>query len=275
MYNRFLFIGYIILFAVSIRSYADENFPARKLFPEVKVIALNDLYKESDKVVIVDARSKYEYDTLRIKSAVNIPLTSPTFEHDLKMIRKKTDKPIVFYCNGRTCRKSYQAVRKANALKITNCYAFDAGVFDWTKAYPNQAVLLGHSPVKKEDLIEKKEYQAHLLSPMKFGRRVGKKNVIVLDVRDRFQRDNIGFFPGAEKRVGLDEKAKLDKYIQMAKHNRKKLLIYDAVGKQVRWLQYSIKQAGLKDYYFMKGGAKSFYDTLEQQEWPIKTAAQP
>ncbi|MDX1803386.1 MAG: glycerol-3-phosphate 1-O-acyltransferase, partial [Alcanivorax sp.] len=40
------------------------------------------------------------------------------------------------------------------------------------------------------------------------------------------------------------------------------LLIYDAVGKQVRWLQYMLEAEGVKDYYFMQGGAKSFYEKV-------------
>lgn len=33
------------------------------------------------------------------------------------------------------------------------------------------------------------------------------------------------------------------------------MYVYDEAGKQVRWLMYRLEQAGVKDYYFMKGGA--------------------
>ena len=33
------------------------------------------------------------------------------------------------------------------------------------------------------------------------------------------------------------------------------LLIFDQVGKQVRWLMYHLEVAGIKDYYFLSKGA--------------------
>lgn len=32
------------------------------------------------------------------------------------------------------------------------------------------------------------------------------------------------------------------------------LLVYDNVGKQVRWVQYYFEKHGITDYYFLKGG---------------------
>ena len=49
----------------------------------------------------------------------------------------------MFYCNGRTCFKSYHAVKKANAVGIKNTYAFDAGIFEWVKSQPKHSELLG------------------------------------------------------------------------------------------------------------------------------------
>jgi hypothetical protein len=40
------------------------------------------------------------------------------------------------------------------------------------------------------------------------------------------------------------------------------LFIYDEVGKQVRWLQYTIEELGLKNYYFMDKGAKAYYSSI-------------
>ena len=60
---------------------------------------------------------------------------------------------------------------------------------------------------------------------------------------------------------------KLEKFFARAKRNGKTLLIYDAVGKQVRWLMYSLERAGVKNYWFMKGGAKGYYDMLAKQQW--------
>ena len=55
----------------------------------------------------------------------------------------------------------------------------------------------------------------------------------------------------------MGNKRKLNKCIQLAKNENKKLFIYD--GKQVRWLQYYLEQQNAGEYYFMEGGAAAFY----------------
>lgn len=245
----------------------NAKFPGRDLYPEAPTIELAELFQQLDKSVIVDVRSKYEFDTLRIKGAANISITDKAFDDKLRTLRGSTDKPIVFYCNGVTCHKSYQAVRRAIFLKIENTFAYDAGIFSWSKAHPELAVLLGRSPINPADIIEKEAFNARMLSPNDFGSQVSD-STIVLDVRDRFQREAVGFFPGLERRVALDQQDKLDKVIQRAKKEDKTLLIYDEAGHQVQWLQYHLVDAGLKNYYFMKGGAKSYYDMLSGKEAP-------
>jgi hypothetical protein len=173
----------------------------------------------------------------------------------------------VFYCNGRTCFKSYIAVKKSDAAGVENTYAYDAGIFEWATAYPDEAVLLGKSPVRAEDLIASKQYESRLLDPDTFSEKAFQlgSSSMVLDVRDKFQRAGVGFFPGKERWVSLDDKAKLDKYLQKAKTSNKTLFIYDEVGKQVRWLQYALERHGIKNYFFMDKGAKAYYSMIS--EW--------
>ena len=108
---------------------ADEGFPGREKYPDVSYIELADLFnrKARNEIVIVDARSNYEFETLRIKGAVNIPVASKNFEIEVQKLRKKTDKPIVFYCNGHRCMKSYIAAKKCMDVDIKDVIAFDAG----------------------------------------------------------------------------------------------------------------------------------------------------
>ena len=240
---------------------ATDSFPGRVKFPEVKVIDKSQLIKKMDQVVIVDARSPLEFKTLRIKGAKNIPVSSKTFVENVKKLRETTTKPIVFYCNGRTCMKSYIASKKCIKAKIKNVSAYDAGMFEWAQAYPNQAELFGVSPVRKSDIIPSAKFKARLISPDKFGSRVFKdrsKNLI-LDVRDKFQRGAAGFFPGKESWISLNKEEQLKQFIYKAKKNKKTLFIYDEVGKQVRWLQYALESADMKNYYFMGKGAKGYY----------------
>jgi rhodanese-related sulfurtransferase len=248
---------------------AEDEFPGRVKFPDVPYIELNELFTQKNDVIIVDVRSQYEFQTLRVKGAMNMPVADKSFESDIVKLRQSTNKQIAVYCNGHRCLKSYQAVKKAQEAGVDNIIAFDAGIFDWTKAYPNHAVLLGQSPVDPDKLIGKKSFQSRLLDPDLFSESIARSrhNAIVIDVRDKFQRAGIGFYPGLEKWASLDDRRKLNRYIEMAKYQNKTLYIYDEVGSQVRWLQYALEKAGVKNYFFMEKGARAYYDMLSRMEW--------
>lgn len=235
---------------------ANDAFPHRSLYPKVDTIELEELYLKRDEVLIFDVRSGYEYDTLHIKGALHLALDDHDFQSTLQLLRKKDDRAFVFYCNGHTCKKSYKATQKALQGGIDKIYAYDAGIFEWTKAHPDEAVLLGKSPVDPARLISKEKLNAHMLEPNEFGKRVGKQ-AITLDVRENIQKDGLSLFPTRQRSVPFDNN-KLKGYVEQAKGENKTLLIYDAVGKQVRWLQYYLEEEGVTDYYFMKGGAKAF-----------------
>jgi rhodanese-related sulfurtransferase len=257
-----------IWFIATTAAMAAEEFPGREKYPKVPYIELEDLNKTFNEVVVVDARSKLEYETLRIKGAVNIPVASKTFEEQVAKLRASTDKPIVFYCNGHRCMKSYHATKKAMAAKIKKVFAYDAGIFEWTKAHPDRAVLLGASPVNLAHLIPKDKFKSRLLSPDEFSERAtaGGGRKMVIDVRDKYQRAGIGFYPGIERWASLDQQKKLNDYIKKAMKQKRTLYIYDEVGKQVRWLQYALEKAGAKNYYFMHKGARGYYSEMLAME---------
>lgn len=235
---------------------ANEEFPVRGLYPKVPTIELEELYTKRDGVVIFDVRSGYEYDTLHIKNARHLALDDHDFISTLQQLRKEDARPLVFYCNGHTCKKSYKATQKAMQGHLDDVYAYDAGIFAWTKAHPDEAVLLGKSPVDPTRLISKESLDKHMLTPEAFGERVGN-DTIVLDIRETIQKSAINLFPMRQRSVPLDNN-KLKTFVDKAKRENKTLMIYDAVGKQVRWLQYYLEDEGVKSYYFMKGGAKAF-----------------
>ena len=244
---------------------AKKEFPGRDTYPEVKFIELNDFHQKFKKkeVIVVDVRSKYEYETLRIDGALNIPLASSDFVSEMAKLRDSDSKPIVVYCNGKTCMKSYKAARKCDSKNIKDVIAYDAGIMDFAAAYPRDALLLGKTLNDPKKLISKSNFKKRLLSPEKFGERIADTSDIVLDVRDRFQREGISMFVGREFRVPIDNTRRLDRYIEKALKGKKALLIYDAAGKQVRWLQYYLEEKGLKSYYFMAGGINAYYNDLE------------
>lgn len=235
---------------------ADE-FPMRVRYPDVDIITTADLAKQYDNVVIVDVRTKYEFDTLHIKDAILLPLGTGFGDRVLALRNKYPDKKIVFYCNGKTCHKSYEADVLAAHARVTNTVAYDAGIFDWAKAQPERTTLRGRTPIKPTDLISGDDFKARQIDPKDFASLVDAS--IVLDVRDRRQRDT-ALFPFKEQRAQLDETQKLDAIIDEAKAKNKTLLVYDEVGKQVQWFQYHLEGKGLKKYFFMKGGAQGYFD---------------
>lgn len=260
-----LMVG-LLLMAAGIHAANNDEFPNRKLFPAVPVISMDDLYNKMDKVIIVDVRSKYEYDTINIVKALNIPVLEPNFLDRMRQLRKENpDTTIVAYCNGKTCKKSYEAVQKCRNAQIHNVIAYDQGIFDWVKKYPKTAQLLGKSPVDLHRLISKADVQKHMISVERFDSLAARKDVIVLDIREPLQREGVSLFPGIDKEADMDDKTALDAYISDAMHNNKTLLVYDGVGKQVEWLMYYLEDKGFSQYAFMKGGARAYYASLQKQ----------
>lgn len=245
----------------------DLKFPGRALYPSVSIIDIDEFYTKRKDVVIVDVRSSYEHEILRIKGALNIPLSSPAFVSRVRKLRSSDPRPIIVYCNGKTCMKSYKAAQKCAENEIDNVHSYDAGIMAWARKYPKEAALLGKSPVDPEKLISKKEFNRHLLTPDVYSDKIANSSAIVLDIRDRFQREGLSLFVGRERRAYLGDKKRLGRYIEKAKRENKVLLVHDVAGKQVRWLQYYIKEQGLNDYYFMKGGATAYFDQMMKKDF--------
>lgn len=241
---------------------ADDKFPGRALYPGVDWVSLERLFETKDSSVIIDARSSYEYHTLHISDALNVALNSKDFIAAVKKIREENpNKPIVFYCNGHSCMKSYKATQKAKDARIDNVFVYDAGIFEWAKAYPEHTVMLGKSPIDPNALLSKDKLNQHMLDNDAFGKMVQRDDTLLIDIRDRHQTEAVKFWPIKQESIPLDND-KLKAIVHKAKRENKTLLVYDAVGKQVRWLQYFIEKEGLKSYYFLKGGAKAYYASM-------------
>ncbi len=234
---------------------ADEGFPGRDKYPDTPYITLNDFYQgyKNNEYVVVDARSHFEYKIIQIKGAINLPVNDDSFFIQVNELAQSTSKTLVFYCNGRRCMKSFKAAVKS---KLHNILVFDAGIFEWSKAYPEESILLGESPVNPEQLISSSQLKEHFLPLKEFESLI--KNAVLIDVRDLKERRGNGLFLLADKSAPLDDTRKLERYLNKAIAEDKTLLAYDQAGKQVRWLQYYIEKKGIKSYYFMAGGAKYY-----------------
>ncbi len=254
MQPKFILLVFALLFSVTALA---EDYPGRKVYPKVAVYETEQLNQSYNDVLIVDVRSPYEYQTLHINNAINIPLNSKSFAEQLAAARTET-KPIVFYCNGHTCYKSYKAVVKAQRAGVENIFAYDSGIFDWANAHPDKATLVGVSPIDKNKLIGKDKLKQHLLEPNKFVSQV-KQNVAILDIREPAQRGLLELFPYRQDNISLEQKDRLVKYLDRIFKTGQTLMVYDEAGKQVRWLQYYLEAKGITKYFFMEGGAKNYF----------------
>lgn len=243
-----------------------EDFPYRKDYPNVKIIELADLKAgyDSGTFLIVDVRSKLEFDTIHVKGAVHISLSSADFADRLKnLAAQNSGKKIAVYCNGITCLKSYKAAQKANAAGIDNVYAFDAGIPAWANEYPSETRLVGKTITDpKKQLISKSQFQKVLLDYDAFKKMAQDPNAQAIDARDPIQRTHK--LPGFENAMPIPLDKLFKNIIEHERMKDKKLLIFDQLGKQVRWLMYYLEDKGYKDYYFLKGGATS---VLKEQEY--------
>ncbi len=237
---------------------ANEAFPHRAKFKDVPIVEMEALARDLGRSIVIDVRSKYEYDTMHIKGAQHIALNSPKFLDEVRKLRAASTNPIVFYCNGVTCKKSYEAAKKALDAGIANCSAYDAGLYGWAKRFPERSVLLGKSPMSSDEFLEPKAYKARVLSADDFESRIGP-NAIVLDIRDLRQRD-VQLFPFREQRAQLDEKDKIAEVVLEAKNKNKTLLVYDKTGRQAPWFQYYLERQGVRNYFFLDGGAEGYHE---------------
>ena len=56
------------------------------------------------------------------------------------------------------------AQRSISYLGLDNVYAYDAGIFDWAKKYPDESLLLGEILETPDKLISKSIFSKHLLA---------------------------------------------------------------------------------------------------------------
>ncbi|MHB8348351.1 MAG: rhodanese-like domain-containing protein [Acidiferrobacterales bacterium] len=250
-------------------SGTDSKFPLRWEYPEEHFISTQQFYKMYPGAIVIDARTKLEWEALRVKGAfldsvdhVNSQMQF-TFDQNLREILRKNPqhKSVVFYCNGIQCPKSYQATFKAIKMGVKNVYEYDSGILVWANAHPELTTLFGHSPMPRDGLIPHKEFLAHTLAPKSFDMLLKAQpcHCFILDIRDFVTRD-VSLFPGREHYVSLDDEKRFDHFLDLAKREHRTLFIYDKVGKEAPFVQYYLKQHNIQNYWFLRGGEAAWID---------------
>jgi rhodanese-related sulfurtransferase len=249
-----------IAWAASATDAAPDAFPMRATYGQDQPIDTGHLAAAYDRAVIVDVRSAFENHVLAIDKAVNLPLGQCTADA-LAALRPKQDaRPLVFYCNGTTCEKSYKATALAMAAGFANCFVYDSGIFAWADAHPEHTTFFGAvlPPGElKQTIISHDDFAAKCVKSADFLAHARLQGTLVIDVRTA--EDRAGFpltLPGIllcplddlSKRIDAKDPALTGKT----------LYIIDNVGKEVVWLQYVLERAGITSYWFLAGGVRQW-----------------
>lgn len=98
--------------------------------------------------VFIDTRVAAEYAEKHIKGAFSIPYkekfarvstVDPEDTFTLAELPTNKEKPLVFYCNGSPCWKSYKGAAAAIKASYTKVYWFRDGIPAWdNKGYPTE-----------------------------------------------------------------------------------------------------------------------------------------
>jgi rhodanese-related sulfurtransferase len=100
-------------------------------------------------VMVIDARVANEYAESHIKGAMNIPYKEKSAKAvdfdakqdsiDLSKFPANKNTPMVIYCNGPECWKSYKASTAAIKAGYKTVYWFRLGIPEWkTKGFPTE-----------------------------------------------------------------------------------------------------------------------------------------
>lgn len=265
MSNRSVLPGAVLFLAiVGIGASAGaEEYPLRKEYPQVVPITTEDLTRQYKEAVIVDARNEGEYDVVHIVGAKLLVVGKMT-EETLAGIRAKGDvKPLVFYCNGITCAKSYKASEKAMSWGYGAVFCYDAGIFAWAKANPDKTEYFGKvlSAEKLSAVLAAaaEEYKKVQISSAELLAKHSAGGYTLIDIRDPNERSELPFQLAGTKSMSLDTVIDLVNKKSDAVP-RQRILIVDNVGKQGQWLHYYFKENGFKDYLFLKGGVRQWQE---------------
>lgn len=91
---------------------------------------------ESEAAVLVDVRSKKEFEAGHIEGAINIPVDSENL-HEI-IARLDQEEPVMVYCNGG--RQSAQCAKILEEKGFTKIFDLDGGLSTW-KASGREIVL--------------------------------------------------------------------------------------------------------------------------------------
>jgi rhodanese-related sulfurtransferase len=268
MCNSIKFISGLILLiflTVAFSASASETFPKRKYYPQLNYIDTQEFAQgiKEKRFDVIDVRDKTSFQALHVKTASNIFVKSNTFEQDILEFSAKSNKPLVIYCNGISCSKSYVASTKILDLFLQKdmtkqVFTYDSGINAIAYAHNELVLKNGKDVSQSNPLIAIEKIKKHTLTPLDFETYLSNhenKDYALLDIRDKNEKIILKLFMfQKEKNIVLAQRNKLIKFLNKIKQDKKTLLVYDASGRQINGLYELLNITGVKQWHYLEGG---------------------
>ena len=254
-------------------SSLDKLYPNRKFYPQLKYISTEQMINAvaAKKYNIVDARPALGYEILHIKEAENFSAGDKYFNEKLMALINKNDKPIVFYCGGLACLKSYKAsdkaIRELYKRKISRAvYTYDSGISSFANASPEWVLKNGKEVSPENPLLDLAKLKKHAKNVEDFTHLIRTdedKHYVILDIRETSQQMLRKIFTfRKEKRLTVLKPEKLISFLNEVKQSDQTLMVYGSVEKQIESLYYLIKTSGLKKWFYLEGGELAYSEYM-------------
>lgn len=247
----------------------NKQYPNRKFYPQLNYIPTKQMVQDvsTGKYNVIDARPALAYDTLHIKGAVNISSSDKQLIEKLMTIVNTNNKPIVFYCGGLACLKSYKAsVKTIKAFHKKNInrtvYTYDSGISAFAYASPKWVLKNGKEISLENPLLDMTKIKLHAKDAEVFTSLVNndeEDQYMILDIREADQKIlNKLFMFKKEKRISLLKPEKLIEFLNEQKGTDKTLMVYGSVEKQIESLYPLIKTSGIRKWFYLEGGELAY-----------------
>jgi rhodanese-related sulfurtransferase len=243
----------------------DESFPKRPYYPQLSYIDTQSFSEglKNQQFQVIDVRDATSYQALHVKDAKNIFIKSDSFDNDILTLLKSSKLPIVVYCNGISCSKSYDASVKILDLVKKNklshiVYTYDSGINALAYEH-NELVLKNGKPVSSDNpLIAINEIQKHTLAPADFEKYLHETEsdqFALLDIRENNEKIIFNLFMfQKDKKIPLTNRDKLIRFLNKVKQDKKTLMVYDLAGRQINGLYELLNITGIKKWHYLEGG---------------------
>lgn len=254
--SRNMFAASLIALAgLACAAHADEQCQpnaSQKLHASAPSMSPTELSSSFSNAIVVDLRSKAEFEVMRISNAVNLPFAQFNRESLSKLRGASADKPLVFVSNTPASGQSASAAAQALSWGFSNVFAFSGELQAWASAQSSKSEFFGKPLASQSDkLIPQAKFEAALTSPAN-AVQLAEQGYKVFDIRDQADRKDFKIEVGKVNRMNVND------FVSLLAQNKSipqsKFVIIDNDGGTARWVQYYLEQAGRSDYFFVRDG---------------------